>query len=154
MQSRYDDDAILPPLVAEVRRLGRLPTTLKLRLRRREGAPLPSANVYNPYGNKAGLAAAVVAYCRDDPTAADVVALLEPSLVAEDEYSDAAAADGDESMGFVYLIKAGRHYKLGRTNALGRRERELAIQVARAGDNGAHHQGRRPGASRRTDTAG
>ena len=32
-------------------------------------------------------------------------------------------------MGDVYLIKAGRHYKIGRSNAAGRRERELAIQL-------------------------
>jgi hypothetical protein len=29
----------------------------------------------------------------------------------------------------VYLIRFGRHYKIGRTNAVGRRERELAIQL-------------------------
>ena len=34
-----------------------------------------------------------------------------------------------EVFGFVYLIKSGNHYKIGRTNALGRRERELAVQL-------------------------
>jgi len=29
----------------------------------------------------------------------------------------------------VYLIKSGRHYKIGRTNAVGRRQYELAIQL-------------------------
>lgn len=32
-------------------------------------------------------------------------------------------------LGFVYLLKSGRHYKIGKTNATGRRERELAIQL-------------------------
>jgi len=31
--------------------------------------------------------------------------------------------------GCVYLFKSGRHYKIGKTNAIGRRERELAIQL-------------------------
>jgi hypothetical protein len=31
--------------------------------------------------------------------------------------------------GFVYLLEAGRHYKVGRTNSVGRREYELAIQL-------------------------
>jgi len=35
-------------------------------------------------------------------------------------------------VGYVYLMKAGRFYKLGRTNALGRRERELVIQLPEA----------------------
>jgi hypothetical protein len=33
------------------------------------------------------------------------------------------------SIGFVYLTRFGRHFKIGRTNAIGRRERELAIQL-------------------------
>jgi hypothetical protein len=34
-----------------------------------------------------------------------------------------------EEIGFVYLLKARKFYKVGRSNALGRRERELAIQL-------------------------
>ena len=32
-------------------------------------------------------------------------------------------------VGYVYLIKSGRHHKVGRTNSVGRRERELEIQL-------------------------
>src|SRR5262249_10273997 len=32
-------------------------------------------------------------------------------------------------LGYVYLMKSGRHYKIGRTNALGRREFELGIKI-------------------------
>jgi len=39
-------------------------------------------------------------------------------------------ASGDR--GYVYLMKSGRFYKIGRTNALGRRERELVIQLPEA----------------------
>ena len=38
-------------------------------------------------------------------------------------------ARGEVATGFVYLTKFGRHFKIGRTNAVGRRERELAIQL-------------------------
>jgi hypothetical protein len=34
-----------------------------------------------------------------------------------------------EVSGFVYLMRSGRHYKIGRSNAAGRREYELAIQM-------------------------
>ncbi len=38
--------------------------------------------------------------------------------------------DGNEEIaGFVYLLKSGRFYKIGRTNAHGRREYELALQL-------------------------
>jgi hypothetical protein len=35
----------------------------------------------------------------------------------------------DVEFGFVYLIKFGRFFKIGKTNSAGRRERELAIQL-------------------------
>ena len=33
------------------------------------------------------------------------------------------------AVGFVYLIRSGRFYKIGKTNSAGRRERELAIRL-------------------------
>jgi|SRR5579859_2763961 len=36
--------------------------------------------------------------------------------------------------GFVYLLRSVKHYKLGRTNAAGRRLRELAIQLPQKPD--------------------
>jgi len=40
-----------------------------------------------------------------------------------------AKTKGAVPTGYVYLMKSGRHYKIGKTNAVGRRERELAIQI-------------------------
>jgi len=34
----------------------------------------------------------------------------------------------------VYLIKSGRFYKIGRSNAAGRREREIALQLPEKAD--------------------
>ena len=42
--------------------------------------------------------------------------------------SDARTQEPIE-FGFVYLLRSGRNYKLGRTNSFGRRERELALQL-------------------------
>ena len=50
--------------------------------------------------------------------------MVAPDVTNGDESGTPANADG-----FVYLIRSGRHYKLGRTNAIGRREYELAIQL-------------------------
>jgi hypothetical protein len=35
---------------------------------------------------------------------------------------------------YVYLLRSGRNYKIGRTNAVGRREREFAIQLPERAD--------------------
>ncbi len=47
------------------------------------------------------------------------------SLIGQHSENEA----GSEEIGFVYLIKSGRYYKIGRSNSSGRREYELAIQL-------------------------
>jgi hypothetical protein len=42
------------------------------------------------------------------------------------------AAPDDVEIGFVYLLKSGRFYKIGRSNSVGRREYELGIQLPEA----------------------
>jgi hypothetical protein len=132
LTSRYADEDLLRPLAHEVRRLGRMPTRPELAIRRREGAPLPSPNVFGRWP-KQELTERTLAYCREHADLADVAAILEP-LVAEHAATSTAGeeergGDDDADFGFVYLIKSGPHYKLGRTNSMGRRERELAIQL-------------------------
>jgi Meiotically Up-regulated Gene 113 (MUG113) protein len=43
--------------------------------------------------------------------------------------SENSRRNAAEQLGFVYLLKSGRYYKVGKSNAAGRRERELAIQL-------------------------
>jgi len=127
MTPRFEDDAILARLVPEVRRLGRLPTNDELRMLRRADPTLPSLTVFARYGPKHGLAAKLVEYCAERADLADVAELVLP-LIGDEPVDDAAAPDSVE-FGFVYLLRSGRNYKLGRSNAFGRRERELAIQL-------------------------
>ena len=66
----------------------------------------------------------LAAFCETRPEYQDVLALCTP--VASPE-SDAGSAV--EAFGYVYLLKSGRFFKIGRSNAVGRREYELAIQL-------------------------
>jgi len=59
-----------------------------------------------------------------------VLAIVEPLLAAG---GGPAATDRDcvepIDFGFVYMLKSGGHHKVGRTNAVGRRQYERAIQL-------------------------
>ncbi len=57
----------------------------------------------------------------------DVLELC-PDVADRTRHSHEKGADAEE-IGFVYLIKSGRYYKIGRSNSSGRREYELAIQL-------------------------
>lgn len=128
LQVRYEDETVIGQLVPEIRRLERMPTIAEMRLRRRNDPTFPSSGVFEKWGSKRALAGKVADYCRERPDYADVLAMVEPLLVVQ-EASARDEADEATDFGFVYMLKSGRHYKIGRTNAVGRRQYELAIQL-------------------------
>jgi len=66
-------------------------------------------------------------YCRTRAGYEDVIKICEP--VAIDSKKDDVKREDEAEIGFVYLLKSGRHYKIGRSNSAGRRDYELAIQL-------------------------
>jgi hypothetical protein len=65
-------------------------------------------------------------YCKVRTGYDDIIALCAPIAARAAAKEDIGP---EEAIGFVYLVKSGRHYKIGRSNAPGRREYELAIQM-------------------------
>jgi hypothetical protein len=134
LQGRSDDDAAIRHLTLETRRLGHLPTYSELALRRREDPSLPGEGVFQRLGSKAALASMVAEYCGEDTDFADVLEIVRPLLDSEDSPGAEGEPAEPSELGYVYMLKSGRHYKLGRTNSLGRREYELAIQLPERAD--------------------
>ena len=72
-------------------------------------------------------------HARSNVAFADVVPILEVALStssssAADEPARARAT-ALSTFGYVYLLKSVKHYKIGDTNSVGRREYEVALQL-------------------------
>lgn len=128
VQGRMDEDAVLDALVGAARKYGRPPARAELKMMRAEDPAFPSHNVFARLGDKRQVARRLMAYCADREDLEDVRAMFAP-LAEEIPVEQPATAREPVELGFVYLLRSGRNYKLGRSNALGRRERELAIQL-------------------------
>jgi hypothetical protein len=117
----------LQAFLAELtRQLGRFPTNNDLR----RSAGGPTEKVFrNRFGSKAGIVIALREFCNTRPGWDDVLALCpEPPLTDIEKPSK----NGSVSDGYVYLMKSGRYYKIGKTNHVGRREREVMVQMPEA----------------------
>lgn len=130
-QQRLDEDEVLAKLVGEIRRLGRMPTVPELSLRRRQDSTFPSPRVFERFGPKAAWPGRVADYCRNHPDHDEVLEIVKPLVIEEPVQAEEGVDDAGQH-GFVYLLKSGRHYKIGHTLDVGRRRYELAIQLPEA----------------------
>lgn len=121
----YPEEQLLTSYVGLIRELGQVPTTPQMRLKRRADSTFPNEKTFARFGDKATLLARVRKFCEGRPEFGDVLAILGRQTPAAVSVQTRHAAP----VGFVYLTRFGRHFKIGRTNAIGRRERELAIQL-------------------------
>lgn len=129
LQRPHGEEALLSALAALTRDLGHLPTRPEMALRRRADPSFPSPNVYARFGRRADLAARLLEHCRADPGLEDVATICRAVATKRPpERPEETSGDGPIP-GQVYLMKSGHHYKIGRSNAAGRRAYELAIQL-------------------------
>ncbi|MBI3210706.1 MAG: GIY-YIG nuclease family protein [Candidatus Solibacter usitatus] len=132
LQVGIEEEAVLLNVANLARDLGRFPVAGDLRLKSRIEKAFPShTTVLSRLGSKADRIMKVLEYCQTHEGYDDVARICEQARDHHVELITVKDENGenDEAVGTVYLLKSGRNYKIGRSNAVGRREYELAIQL-------------------------
>lgn len=132
LQGRRNDDELLESLALLTRELGHFPVTNEIKMKARSEPGFPWHNTFARLGNKQTLATLLHGFCIKHGLE-DVAILCEevirhlskPDVDSENDNN----AGNNMEIGYVYLLRSGKYYKIGRTNSVGRRERELSIQL-------------------------
>jgi len=127
-QLPHSDDVFVQSYIRLICGLGHFPAVRELSLKRREDLSFPSSGAFARFGSKTTAARRIIEFCRQNNGYEDVISICEPVAVESSPRTDKTSTP-QVVEGFVYLIKSGRHYKIGRSNSAGRREYELAIQL-------------------------
>ena len=125
----YGDGLLIERYIGLVRELSRIPVKGELRLKKRNDPSFPNEGAFERFGSKSQLLAKVLEYCSIHSGFDDVAPLCAQLPWEEGAKRNENGNFKTEAVGMVYLLRSGRHYKIGRTNAVGRREYELAIQL-------------------------
>jgi hypothetical protein len=128
LQAKMSDDSVIEKYVGFMPELGRVPVEGEIRRKAREDQSFPSHSVFGRFGGKQKLLEAVAAYCQRTTGTQDVLPLCANSMPAASA-TGTASREARIATEFVYLMKSGKHYKIGRTNSLGRRGSELSIKI-------------------------
>jgi hypothetical protein len=124
-----DIATVLDKYAGLAQELGHLPVEAELLFKSRSDCTFPGKNAFKRFGTKLELVEHLAQYCRSHAVYNDVISLCEEYVSQVQQESANESECQEVEIGFVYLIKSGRFYKIGRSNAAGRREYELAIQL-------------------------
>src|SRR5439155_5672728 len=121
----YERSKLLDHLRNLVVKLGHFPTYAEWRLEGKISKGFPAHNTFRTLGSRAEAARELLSHCADDPKFAIVQEVCRP-LIANDSEAEprSASAPDKDTFGFVYLLRAGKYYKIGKTNFAERRYAE------------------------------
>lgn len=126
MTTALPDDVVLDALADLIAELGHYPVAAEFRMRRQGDRSFPDHKVFRRFGNKPELARRVISHVAGRPDGQAIAAICEP--IASAARATPEPDDNQPATGQVYLVKSGTFFKIGRSNAAGRRAYELAIQ--------------------------
>jgi hypothetical protein len=123
-----DDETLLDRFAALAVELGHIPVNSEMRLKRRTDQTFPDEKTYARFGSKAQLLARLGEYSSQHPKYESLLPQINALGASVDPVSSEESVQELE-IGTVYLLRAGKYYKIGMSNASGRREREIALQL-------------------------
>src|SRR5581483_8354698 len=124
----YPEADLLRLLVPLIRELGQFPVTRDLKVWAHNEPGFPAETTYRRLGSTRELAEKMVGYLARQEGTGDVLTICREAASRPSKQGSESEKEGTE-IGFVYLLKSGRFYKIGRSNAAGRRGREIALQL-------------------------
>jgi hypothetical protein len=129
LQRPYPTDHLLTKYAELALELGCLPVRGDLDLKRRRDRGFPSREAFERLGTKAVLLRQVAEFCRSRPGLDAVAGWCQEWLNSRQADAEVPATTENVALGYVYLVKSGRYYKIGRSNAARRREYELGREL-------------------------
>jgi hypothetical protein len=130
LQTATSNDTLLSSYVNLIHELGHVPVEGEIRRKAQADKSFPNHTAFARFGGKKKLLDAVLQHCKERSGLGNVAAVVETHLRASRGTPETAQElDAKPQTGFVYLMKSGRHYKIGRTISVGSRERQLAIKI-------------------------
>lgn len=133
LRPRGDNRALLGPLAAFIRELGRYPTVSEMRLRKRQDAAFPNHRVLERRWSRQEIARRLVEFCESNGEWSAVASICRPLAADTSNPPPAKSAVDELETGYVYLalMKIGREkrYKIGKANLVEQRTRQVAVNL-------------------------
>ena len=124
MSAKLSNDFLFEKFAVAVRHFGRIPAVVDLRMYARQNGGFPdSKTLYDRFDGKGPFVAAFSVWALNTNDWRDLPGLL-PELSKPVEQSNETIREGS-----VYLLRSGDHYKIGRSDQLEKRIRQITVKL-------------------------
>lgn len=130
MKSAYNGNVLIEHVISLIREIRKFPTPDELRLKAYNTKEFPSYNAFRRLGKKSEMIEKVLSYCESNSGHEDVVEICEEAFgSSEKEGREVNSKEAEPRFGFVYLMKSGRYYKIGKSDCVEKRNYEIGIKL-------------------------
>lgn len=127
LQTAYDEEFIMRKIISLIREIGRFPTDGEFKVKAYNDKSFPAhSTILKRIGNIQERIKRLIKYCEEHDNLSDVIAICKTYRIKK-ENNSIYKESSTENFGFVYLMKSGKHYKIGRSSSADRREYELKL---------------------------
>jgi len=128
-QEKLSSDDVLRKYAEAVRHFGRIPAEIDIRMYSRDRSDFPGHSTFGlHFDGKTGLVSALSDFVRRNDEFADLIAMTpEPEQAEDVEHHGKPTKEG-----LVYLLRSGEHYKIGRSEELEKRVKQISVALPAA----------------------
>jgi len=118
MKTAYDFDHLISLYIEYIREIGRLPVKAEFRIKSRKDNTFPAYDTFiNHLGKKSGHPELLKRHCEKTDGYEDIIAICDNAirLAPPKKHSESSPEKSTDNTvhGYVYLLKSGKHYKIG-----------------------------------------
>jgi len=130
LQGAYDENVLIEYIVSLIREIEKFPNAGEIRLKSNNTSKFPSHSTFrNRLGRKNQMVQKILNYCKGKSGYEDVIETCTEVLASSQKEEEKIDSEEAESQfGYVYLMKSGRYYKIGKSNCVERRNYEIGVK--------------------------
>lgn len=130
------ESKLLGTYIAVVIELGHVPSDSELRLYGRNMEGFPGHTTFrNRLGHKRERLAKLLAFAIERGVTPEIERAIRAAIPLESETDDEVDNDASGIVGYVYMLKSGKYYKIGKTTSPLRRLGQLGIELPQASEH-------------------
>jgi len=129
LQDAYEEEFLIGKLIHFIRKIGHFPTRSEILMQSNQDSTFPSQKTFQRIGKRHEISRKIIEYCEKREELSDIKEICLPLCKIEEKNNTEKIIIKTEVIGFVYLMKSGKYYKIGRSNDAERRAYELRLQL-------------------------